>query len=284
MQSQRTIGISLCGGGAKGAYHAGFFQGVEELGLWDRITAFAGTSIGALNAMLAMHRSSKTFFQAWEGFTTENLGQLNPHAVGVNIADIYPIKKERYLGMTLEQYLEVTTPTPFLTDCFGSYIARYMPPEAAFGAGRPRAHLCAYNMRAMQPEYFCLNDLSPQDRITLIRASCALPVVFPPVGYGQGLYCDGGVVPPFSAAGNSDIAPVLPFMENTPDIVIIVYLNRDSRTDTSCLPRSCTLLEQRPSQPLEAMPGTGTLDFSPESRKQRENLGYKDSLALLKDL
>ena len=46
------IGLVLSGGGAKGGYEAGVYKALEEMGITERLTAFAGTSVGALNAVL----------------------------------------------------------------------------------------------------------------------------------------------------------------------------------------------------------------------------------------
>lgn len=44
------IGLVLSGGGAKGAYQAGIWKAMTELGLAKRVRAFSGTSVGAINA------------------------------------------------------------------------------------------------------------------------------------------------------------------------------------------------------------------------------------------
>jgi hypothetical protein len=47
----RRIGLLLSGGGAKGAYQIGCWKALRELGL-DNFTAIAGSSVGAMNAVL----------------------------------------------------------------------------------------------------------------------------------------------------------------------------------------------------------------------------------------
>ncbi|HOW38600.1 MAG TPA: patatin-like phospholipase family protein, partial [Bacillota bacterium] len=44
------IGLCLSGGGARGPYQIGVAKALEEWGLFSKIYAFSGTSIGAVNA------------------------------------------------------------------------------------------------------------------------------------------------------------------------------------------------------------------------------------------
>ena len=50
MENDGDIGLVLSGGGAKGAFQAGVWKAMCELGLARRVRAISGTSVGALNA------------------------------------------------------------------------------------------------------------------------------------------------------------------------------------------------------------------------------------------
>lgn len=63
--AQRTIGLCLSGGGAKGAYEAGVWKYLEEQGLTQRIKAISGTSIGGINAVLFTCLSQNQTEQYW---------------------------------------------------------------------------------------------------------------------------------------------------------------------------------------------------------------------------
>lgn len=283
MDRKNSIGLVLAGGGAKGAYHTGFFRAFYELGLWDRVTAVSGTSIGAFNTVLAMHHSYPRFQQGWDSMNIDKLCQLREPGVTLDPQSFYPLNPDVYRGRTLEEYLAATAQTPFITEAFGAVVTELLPPEEDFGPGKPRAYVCAYNMGTLQPEYFCLNSCTPAQRVALTLASCAIPVLFPPVRFGEGIYCDGGIVPPFSDCENSDIAPTRPLAAEPPDVTLVVYLSAGNKADTHCLPPgSC--IELYPSLPLEESPGTGTLDFSFASRIKREYLGYHDHQDCLRQL
>ena len=48
--AEKRIGVVLCGGGAKGAYHIGCWKALRAAGL-DRVRAISGSSVGAINAV-----------------------------------------------------------------------------------------------------------------------------------------------------------------------------------------------------------------------------------------
>ena len=50
LSAKGDLGLVLSGGGAKGAYQAGVWKALCELGLANRVQAISGTSIGAINA------------------------------------------------------------------------------------------------------------------------------------------------------------------------------------------------------------------------------------------
>ena len=48
----KKIGLTLSGGGAKGAYQTGMLRALEEAGMQKELLTISGTSIGALNALM----------------------------------------------------------------------------------------------------------------------------------------------------------------------------------------------------------------------------------------
>ena len=45
--SETEFALCLGGGGGKGAYQLGVYEALSEYGIWDRVTAIAGASIGS---------------------------------------------------------------------------------------------------------------------------------------------------------------------------------------------------------------------------------------------
>ncbi|MBQ5709191.1 MAG: patatin-like phospholipase family protein, partial [Anaerotignum sp.] len=62
--TSKTYAIALEGGGAKGAYEAGVWKALDEVGV--KYDAVAGTSVGALNGAMMAARDLETAVNLWE--------------------------------------------------------------------------------------------------------------------------------------------------------------------------------------------------------------------------
>jgi predicted acylesterase/phospholipase RssA len=66
MSNDSPIGLVLSGGGAKGAFQAGVWKAMHELGLADRVRVISGTSVGAINgAAFATLRDPEKICRFW---------------------------------------------------------------------------------------------------------------------------------------------------------------------------------------------------------------------------
>lgn len=65
MSLTKEYGLVLTGGGGKGAYQIGAWKALDELGITPRIKAVAGTSVGALNALMLCQSDYKTAEETW---------------------------------------------------------------------------------------------------------------------------------------------------------------------------------------------------------------------------
>jgi predicted acylesterase/phospholipase RssA len=70
------IGIVFSGGIAKGAYQIGFCKAFESLIPKDKIVAISGSSIGAWNAAMLLHSSTKSAEEAWINIDIKGLRQV----------------------------------------------------------------------------------------------------------------------------------------------------------------------------------------------------------------
>ncbi len=61
----------LSGGGAKGAYEAGFLKAMNDLGIYPDIVT--GTSIGALNGCMIAQKDDKALFDLWDNMTVDQV-------------------------------------------------------------------------------------------------------------------------------------------------------------------------------------------------------------------
>lgn len=98
------IGLSLGGGGAKGAYQVGVLKALEEYNLINCITMYSGVSIGAINAYFYLSsQKSKTVYDAWiyginnNPFKEEHLLPRNKESGGFYNLDILKKMAEEFL-------------------------------------------------------------------------------------------------------------------------------------------------------------------------------------------
>ena len=68
------IGLVLCGGGFKGAYQIGVWKALKKIGI-EHFEAIAGTSVGALNAILIANNEPEVAEAVW---TNEQLLRFSP--------------------------------------------------------------------------------------------------------------------------------------------------------------------------------------------------------------
>lgn len=281
---EKKIGLVLSGGGAKGAYQVGMLKAMEELGLSEHITAAAGTSIGALGALIYSAAGLDAFRELLYSFgsqITEECRQTEASVIQKNREAV-----ERG-GVSLETFLSDPSFSEFHAGLFREYLKQLLP-DQSLNHYKNQVYVCAYGMEAGEPEYFCLNGLKPEAQRELVLASASLPFVFPPVEYQGKHYLDGGVVPGVCGihAKPADKIPLKPLLkaqaagEVSVDAIWVNFLNPANTTDSSAVPEHTVYAELRPSVPLEKYPGEGTLDFSPERLKQNEELGYQDTMAL----
>ena len=151
--------------------------------------------------------------------------------------------------------------------------------SAAWIMTRPRLPACAYSLEDARPQYFTLNGLPGEEQRQLVLASGSLAFVYPPIAYGGRHYLDGGEIPEICPNGApEDKIPLRPIADAGLDAIIVSFLIASDTVDTALVPPGTGYHELRPSVPLEAYPGAGTLDFSPEKLASHEALGYADTL------
>jgi predicted acylesterase/phospholipase RssA/CRP-like cAMP-binding protein len=155
--SGRALGLVLGGGGSRGFAHLGVFRALDELGV--PIDLVGGSSIGSVMATLP--------------------------AMDVPIGEMIPLVERQFAGLL-----------------------DYTPPLVSIIAGRrvTKSMRQIYGDLAIEDlwlPYFCISASLTRslpvvhrrgDLVTALRASVAIPGVFPPVPYDGELLIDGGVL------------------------------------------------------------------------------------------
>ena len=78
LDNTKTYAIALEGGGARGAYHVGVWQALEEAGI--KYNAVSGTSVGALNGAMMCMRDIKRATDIWKDIRFSDVISLGAEA------------------------------------------------------------------------------------------------------------------------------------------------------------------------------------------------------------
>ncbi|MBP7553528.1 MAG: patatin-like phospholipase family protein [Spirochaetes bacterium] len=272
------IGLVLGGGGGKGAYHIGVWEALEEFGLFDKISVFAGSSVGALNALLFTQGNSNLGKKVWENIFTEDILKFNPEKYKNRIPEkLYNFFKEHGF---------------FSRDGLIDIIERYCDYEKFINSKKVVYGCCSdlssfiYGTKALSsilgfilnkkignPVYFKLNDYNSNKIVKILLASSAIPVIFDEEEIDGKLYFDGGI---------SENIPIKPVYNEGCDIIITVPCSRDEVYDINKYPDT-TIIEILPQEDQGGMI-KGTLNFSPTSAKVRFKQGYEDAKKILQEV
>lgn len=220
--ADRSIGLVLSGGGARGAYEAGVLLHVAEKRpeLLERIRVVTGTSVGAVNAaFLASHGltvdSVRALAGLWRGLQVDSLLQIDQRGMTRMIS----AGGRRVLGRP------TSSPVIGVFDVAG--ISRLVTEEidwhglrsvvrsgrlsavgiAATDVGTGRTHFFVDHSDAIEPRWPRGEDAPVPIRVHLgpahVLASAAIPLLFPPIQIGDRWYVDGGI------RYNTPLAPAL---------------------------------------------------------------------------
>ena len=75
---EKKIGLCFTGGGARGAYQIGAAQALSDLGIYENISAFSGTSIGAANVVVMTSTSIEQARDIWFNIPEDALRLQEP--------------------------------------------------------------------------------------------------------------------------------------------------------------------------------------------------------------
>ena len=152
-----NIGISLAGGGARGAAHIGVLKALEESGISPG--AVAGASAGSLIGALYAYGHSPAMI--WNIIDQTSILSIMRIKFGGGLIDL--------------SKLSDTFDDIFDDDSFDGFLRKFW--------------VCVTNLH--QGQWQMLNTGS---LYSAIQASCSVPLVFKPVEIDGELYCDGGLL------------------------------------------------------------------------------------------
>lgn len=163
--------LVLGGGGLKGMGHAGAWQALREAGF--RPQGLVGTSIGALVA------AALAGGMQWE--------ELAPRAFGLRKEDLVRVNR-RVLWVNGLRATSV-----FQGEPLRDYIEGLLPARSWDDLEFP-LQINAVDLSSGDTHWFGVGARTDVSLVEAVYASCALPVLYPPIQLGEGWFVDGGAV------------------------------------------------------------------------------------------
>ena len=320
MENDDSIGLVLSGGGAKGAFQAGVWKAMCELGLAERVRVISGTSVGAINgSAFAAIKDAEDVCSFWrdhvEEVATPNLRNLSLDSLRQAAVNVLAGKAFPFHGLldrvALEKLIRKVLPKRWPEGSPAVIVS-----SLRFSGGM----MDEFNKSSYELRRFWIDgENDPERRLAKLIASAAIPWGFDPVEIDGKRYVDGG----WDDKGGENV-PVSPILENRPSIKTIVVVRCNSEEVEPepldvVVPDDKRLVEVRPGRTLKGPFGdmsgfvpdssfisnlpvlgnlaknmevidrqlriwSGTFAFDSECAKRFIRQGYNDGLAALREL
>jgi NTE family protein len=168
----RTV-LVLSGGGVRGMAHAGAWRAVREAGV--EVSAIVGTSIGAIvAACIGGGDTYESLRQKALAFRKQDIAVLNRWVVLLN---------------------GIRQPSVFRGDTIQAFIDAVVPAVGFSELAVPVA-INAVDLGSGEEVWFGAGGRDDVALTDAVKASCSLPVFYPPYRIGEGQFVDGGVLDP----------------------------------------------------------------------------------------
>lgn len=301
----KTIGIALSGGGAKGAYQIGALKAIEEFGLLDLCKHYSGTSVGALNTFI-YPKGYKFCKDIWDKIdkktilTPKMLKKLSKEdaiklgIIAVNsviMSSVFPavgaigssLISKQYPGLSILQYNLILT--YILNNDEGGIFTREgllkildkinLDVQINYKYYITTCLLNKQNLpsKTVYHEIKRSSDHTDKDIKTLLLASSALPIIFKPEIFKGKKHMDGGIMD-ILKKDNSNF-PVVPLKSNC-DVIVGVDLSSNEKK-RFINREKCNIY----ISPSEKFIFNKTLNFNDDMYYKMLNLGYEDALTTL---
>ena len=242
------VGLVLSGGGGKGAYQIGVLKALAEGGILKDVKAVAGTSIGAINAILYAQGDFDKAYKVWDDIDMSVLFDLDP----TNMMAGRALASRKEMNRLMDNYVDYDRIS-------SGELEIYCGVAEDLGGEQ-------YNA-----EYMRLNHKSAGEIRNILMASTAMPIIYDAVSIGGKNYRDGGL---------KDNEPIKPLYDAGIRKFIVIGLDADK---VFSYPQysDAEFLVIYPSHDLGDI-FSGTLNFHDKDKAIKRLLGYKDGKRAIK--
>ena len=240
---EKKTALVLSGGGSRGAYEAGAWQALTELGI--KIDIVTGTSVGAINGAMVVQGDLDNTVRLWKEIETHMIFDVPEGTQPREYAREIVFNKgagTSGLKKLLEKYIDEETVRKAPVD-FGVVIVE---------------------LPTFTPHYVYKEEMKPGQLLDYILASASLYPAIHSCKIDGKEYIDGGY---------ADVMPVQMALDKGADEVIAVYLNAVGIVDRKALQATpnLTLIESRWDL-------GSTLIFDTDNARRIMRLGYLDAM------
>ncbi|MBQ1186880.1 MAG: patatin-like phospholipase family protein [Clostridia bacterium] len=258
--TSKTYALCLEGGGARGAYQIGAWQALCEAGV--KITAAAGSSVGALNGALIAMENPDLAFNLWYNMRFSRV-------MDVDDAQMRKIMTGKLLDLNIKsahgKLKRVLKDGGFDVTPLKNLIKDTLDCEKIRNSDI-RLFICTHSITDHKGLEFEAKKLGDEELRDMLLASAYFPA-FKHEEIGGKLYTDGGV---------SNVLPLSPLVSRGFKNIISIRLYGLGTQKRISIPKGTTVTEIAPKKDLGNM-----LNFDTEPCRKNLSLGYFDAKRLL---
>ncbi len=262
---KKKIGLCFTGGGARGAYQIGAAQALSDLGIYENISAFSGSSIGAANVAVMASTSIEQARDIWFNIPKDALKlsgpiveRLKKEKLKAFDNGLYTMETFNRIMIDVINYDKINEKNVFVTVSESGEMTKSVFELL-------KTSYKHYIKKDSKVLYVPLKQLSKDDQIKAVTASCSIPLVFPGVTGNDKKYYDGGVF---------DNTPIRPLVEFGCDEIIVIGISFFAFE----LIQSDKFDDVKIHQIKGRKKMGGVLDFSSKHSKEIYEYGYRDTM------
>lgn len=254
----REYGIVLEGGGARGAYQIGAWKALREAGV--RISAVAGTSVGALNgAFICMDRLEQAE-EIWKNISFSSIMDVDDIQMRRLFDGELPLK-EAVAGILRQLGNGGVDVTPLK-----ELLAKYVDEEALRSSPIP-LYILTFNMDAFQELELNIRDIEPGMIKDYLLASAYIFPLFKNERINGRKYIDGGAI---------NNVPLGTLIDRGYKDIIMIRIFGPGREKRVKLPEDATVLIVEPRVQLGKF-----VDFDKRKSVRNMKIGYYDAMRMI---
>ncbi len=266
----KKLGIALAGGGARGAYQIGAWKALEEYGVFEKIKAYSGASVGSLNAVLFAMGDYEKAYKTWMSLDRHSLFNIEKHIHKRILKEkLNFLNRGVYRTNQLEKMMAETIDYEKIRGKEIFIAKTRLGTEKSTFFDLLSTNYRHYFKSDQQIDYKNINEYNDEDKIKALLASCAIPVVFKPIQINGETFYDGGLL---------DNTPYQPLIDCGCDVIIVIDLFKFSFTRTKKV-TDAKVYTCHPNRSLR-----GVLDFNHKYILRRFEYGYNDMKKLLEKI